>query len=410
MNICLVSHEYPPETARGGIGTQTWNKAQTLARLGHRVHVLSCAARPGPELRSEEIDGVVVHRFQPPGFDVEVNDQGTYLIGYAWSVFRHLRSLQLREQFDIVNFPEYGGEGYVYQLDRQAWNWTPIVVQLHGPLAMFTERIGWPDADSHFSRVGTEMEGTSIRLADGLMASSANIADFTADYYEIPRASIDVVHCGIDTETFRPPAPDAPAGRPVVLFAGNVAANKGVTTVFEAVMRLRSKHPDILLRIFGSGGEDLVATMQRHAREAGAERHLEIAGFVLDRDDLPDVYRSASVFASPADHEVGVANVYVEAMACGCPVVACDTGGAPEAVEDGETGFLVKPRDVEATAAAIDRLLADPTLRRRMGDAGRRRVEEYFAVDRYIARVLAAYERTIEQSRERVGSLEAAWA
>src|SRR5262249_53360929 len=156
------------ETARGGIGTQTWNKAQTLTRLGHRVHVLSCAARPGPELRTDETDGVVVHRFQPPGFEVEVNDQATYLLGYSWSVFRHLRLLQQRESFDIVNFPEYGGEGYAYQLDRQPWNWTPVVVQLHGPLAMFTERIGWPDPDSNFWRVGTEMERVSIRFADGL--------------------------------------------------------------------------------------------------------------------------------------------------------------------------------------------------------------------------------------------------
>ncbi|PYT28129.1 MAG: hypothetical protein DMG58_18915 [Acidobacteria bacterium] len=66
MNICLVSQEYPPETARGGIGTQTWNKAKSLSQLGHEVHVLTCAGAEGPDLRSESCSGVMVHRMQTP--------------------------------------------------------------------------------------------------------------------------------------------------------------------------------------------------------------------------------------------------------------------------------------------------------------------------------------------------------
>src|SRR3989442_246172 len=75
----------------------------------------------------------------------------------------------------------------VPQSDRTPDNWTPVVVQLYGPLAMFVERIGWPEKDSEFHQVGTCMEGVSIRQADGLMACSVNIADFTASYYGVPR-------------------------------------------------------------------------------------------------------------------------------------------------------------------------------------------------------------------------------
>jgi phosphatidylinositol alpha-1,6-mannosyltransferase len=121
-------------------------------------------------------------------------------------------------------------------------------------------------------------------------------------------------------------------------------------------------------------------------------------------------YAEADVFCSAALHEVGVANVYLEAMASACPVVASDTGGAPEAVEHGETGLLVEPYDVEATAAALDRILSDPALGRRMGAAGRRRVDEYFAVDRYVERVLATYERAIARSRDRHALAELAAA
>lgn len=413
MRICLISEEYPPETARGGIGTQTWNKAQALMRLGHDVHVLTCAANAGDalDLVTSTQDGVTVHRMQPPaeepGREWPVYKQAAYSLGYTWSVARHLHRLTETSPFDLFNFPEYGAEGFAYQLNRTRWNWQPVVVQLHGPLAMFSERIGWPPPESDYFRIGTYLEGASIRWADVLMASSANIADFTSDFYGVPRESIRVVHCGIDADVFQPPSSGEAPARPTVLFAGNVAPNKGVITVFEAVMRLRKRFPNILLRILGKGDDRLATEFEQHARREGAAGNLEILGFVGDRSALPDLYRRASVFCSPAQHEVGVANVYVEAMACGCPVVASATGGAPEAVDDGESGLLVRPGDVEATAAALERILADPELRARMGAAGRRRVEDYFAQDRYIARVLAVYEEGIERGRERLASLDA---
>src|SRR5438105_2559477 len=371
MRICLVSQEYPPDTARGGIGTQTWNKARSLASLGHELHVLSSAAKPGPQLASRSEDGITVHRVQPPGFDFAVYEPGTFWIGYSWSVLSAFSRLHEATPFDLVNFPEYGGEGFAYQIDRTAWNWVPTIVHLHGPLAMFAERIGWPEPDSDYHHIGTFMERNSIRLADGLIASSANIADFTACYYGVDRDSIDVVHCGVDVERFRPGADGVPPAPPTVLFVGNIAENKGLVTVFEAALRLCSRYPGLRLRIAGKGDDDLGEALVRRARTAGAGDMVELVGFVTDRDSLPELYRTATVFASPARHEVGVANVYVEAMACGCPVVAATTGGAPEAVLHGESGLLVNPGDVEETAAALDRILGDPALRERLSRGAR---------------------------------------
>jgi glycosyltransferase involved in cell wall biosynthesis len=403
MLICLVSQEYPPESARGGIGTQTWNKAHALTRLGHQIHVVSVSGSPGPPLRTETIDDIVVHRLQSPEFDVPVHELQTYWLGYSWQVLRTLHSLRRDGlNFDLINFPEYGAEGFAFQLDRHAWSRTPVVVQLHGPLAMFGKRIGWPPMDSAFWRVGTFMESYSIRDADGWMASSHNIAAFASEEYGVPLEAIDVVHCGLDADVYSPPAPGTPLPeRPTVLFVGNIAANKGIEVVLDAVLQLRARYPDIVLQILGQADDDLVAKLERSARQQGAGDAIEHLGFVNDRAKLPDFYRSAHVFASPAYHEVGIANVYVEAMACGCPVVASTTGGAPEAVTDGKTGFLVPPRDAVATARAIDQLLADPSRRLEMSIAARQRVEEYFTIDRYISRVLAAYERTIQRVRER---------
>ena len=78
MRICLVSQEYPPETARGGIGTQNWTKARALTGLGHEVHVLSSATGDADGLVTRVDEGVTVHRMQPPGVEVPVYEAPAY--------------------------------------------------------------------------------------------------------------------------------------------------------------------------------------------------------------------------------------------------------------------------------------------------------------------------------------------
>jgi glycosyltransferase involved in cell wall biosynthesis len=408
MNICLVAQEYPPETAIGGIGTQTWNKARALSKLGHSVHVLSCGSQNDGQLRTMSHDNVMVYRMTPP--DRETNgcyNPPTYWLGYTWLVLRQLRQLVKSIRFDIIDFPEYGAEGFAFQLDRTVDNWIPVAVQLHGPLAMFGERIGWPPTDSDFFRVGTFMEDYSIKSADALMACSANIADFTAQYHGVPRDQIDVVHCGVDTDMFHPAtASQQREHHPIALFAGNLALSKGLGVVLDAVLRLRTKFPGISLQIAGRGDADLVGELKAKARAAGAESNIEIRGF-LDRQQIADAYRDADIFCSPALHEPGVANVYIEAMASGCPVVACNGGGAPEAVIDGVTGALIAGQDSDAAAAAMDRILSDSNYKRKLSANARKRVEEYFAMDHYIQRVLATYHRAIESSQRKLKSLSA---
>ncbi len=410
MRVCLVSHEYPPETADGGIGTQTWNKAHGLTKLGHDVEVMSCAAKAtyGRSVRTVDESGMTVHRLRPPGrtpaMSIPFYEQAAYLLGYSWSVFEHLHLRHGHAPFDLINFPDYGADGFAFQTNRTIYNWVPVIVQLHAPLAMLAVRMGWPDKESRFYRTARFMEGESIRMADGWMASSANIADFVADLEGIPREQIDVVHCGVDCDLFRPADRSQRERRPTVLFVGNVAESKGIVTVFESVMRLRSRFPKILMRVVGKPNP-LWERLAVRACAAGASASVEHVPYVSDREAIVRYFQQADVFASPADHENGVANVYVEAMACGCPVIAGRTGGAPEAVVDKETGILVPPRDVDATTAAIESVLSSEDVRGRMGEAARRRALEYFAQEKYIQRVLAAYERTIERSGQTAARL-----
>src|SRR6185437_10768142 len=124
-----------------------------------------------------------------------------------------------------------------------------------------------------------------------------------------------------DTEAFNPKANlRRPQGRPTVLFVGNVALSKGVGTVIESTLRLRSKYQEIRLQVLGKSEDRLQQDLQEYVRAQGAAENVEFPGFV-GRDQLPDYYRDADVFCMPSQYE-GTANVYLEAMSCGCPVVA----------------------------------------------------------------------------------------
>jgi glycosyltransferase involved in cell wall biosynthesis len=117
--------------------------------------------------------------------------------------------------------------------------------------------------------------------------------------------------------------------------------------------------------------------------ELELQSSVEVLGFV-PYDQLPRQYAWCDFFAVPSVYEGGPGNVYLEAMACGRPVIACNTGGVPEVVLHGETGLLVLPHDLDAIEHAVVTLASDPDLRRHLGEAGRRRAVENFSVERYL--------------------------
>lgn len=132
MRICLVSQEYPPDTNSGGIASQTHTKARGLAALGHEVDAISAAAE---RTQNKYRDGPVrVTRI--PGFHgrMPLNTELVQWLTYSMEVAATICTLHAQARFDLVDFPEWGCEGYVHLLNRTAWDPVPTVIQLHGPL------------------------------------------------------------------------------------------------------------------------------------------------------------------------------------------------------------------------------------------------------------------------------------
>src|SRR4029453_13338966 len=145
-----------------------------------------------------------------------------------------------------------------------------------------------------------------------------------------------------------------------------------------AVRRLRLHHPDIELSLAGDGPDR--AVLEAEARRRGVADCVRFLGY-QSSDQVRALLQDTDVFVLPSFAE-GVPVVLMEAMASGVPVLTARVAGVSELVEDGVSGFVVSPGDVEALARAIDTLLGDPALRDRFGAAGRRMVEREFDVGR----------------------------
>jgi phosphatidylinositol alpha-1,6-mannosyltransferase len=166
--------------------------------------------------------------------------------------------------------------------------------------------------------------------------------------------------------------------RPVVVCVSRLVPRKGQDTLVRALPAIRRRVPDAALLLVGGG--PYRSTLERLVRDAGLSRDVVFTGSV-PWDDLPAHYAAGDVYAMPCrtrrrglDVE-GLGIVYLEASATGLPVVAGDSGGAPDAVRDGETGFVVGGRDLATVADRVATLLDDRALAERMGAAGRAWVE-----------------------------------
>lgn len=178
--------------------------------------------------------------------------------------------------------------------------------------------------------------------------------------------------------------------RPLILFVGRLRYYKGLEYLLEAMQEIEAT-----LLIIGSGPK--ATEWQALAQHLSLQERVHFLGEVTD-EELPAYYQAADVFVLPASHRseaFGV--VQLEAMAAGKPVVSTELGTGTSFVnQDGVTGFVVPPRNAQALVRAVKRLLADPALRRSMGEQGRQRVLNHFTIDKMVDGVTKVYESVLD--------------
>lgn len=237
----------------------------------------------------------------------------------------------------------------------------------------------------------------AIRRADAYIAYTAYERDFLLQK-GVAAAKIHVVGLGVDAERFA--RADGTAIRqqwgdpdtPLVAFIGQQARHKGVDTLVQAMTIVWQRLPQTRLLIAGARTR-FSPRLRRQIEALPAHQREQI--LVLDNfeeAEKPSLFAACDLLAYPSQFEsFGLA--YVEAWACGKPVIGARAGAIPSVVQDGDDGLLVPPRDAPALAEALIRLLKDESFRHRLGERGRRKVSERYTWETVVARFRRVYEQ-----------------
>jgi len=241
---------------------------------------------------------------------------------------------------------------------------------------------GWT-SESMKVRLYEILDRTHLRWLDGVVAVSEGQAK-KVRRAGVPEEKLAVIRNAARPGSFGKPTGSGRAvlhscflspGERIVVSAGRLSPEKGFHVLIEAARQVCEADPGVRFVIFGEGTQR--PDLERRIAAGGLEERFALPGF---RDDLDDILPNADLFVLPSFTE-GLPNVILEASAAGVAVVATAVGGTPEVVGAGETGLLVSPGDARGLAAAMQQVLCDATLRRKLGLAGREFVRQNFTFE-----------------------------
>jgi glycosyltransferase involved in cell wall biosynthesis len=373
----MVTYQYAP-AVDGGAERQAQRLAEGLAARGRRVGVVTARypGLPGHEI----LGGVEVHR--------------------VWAVPKPGR-LSITFLPTLAAFLASGGRRFDIWHAHQAYYNAGLALSMApflGKRCVVKTAASGPYGD--LARLGRSPIGGWVRhrllKADAVISLNAELTE------ELIASGIDVARVqripnGVDCAKFSPPSAHArrdararlgiPPDGGLVVFAGRLAEDKGVDYLLDAWRSIEQSFSGEPRTLVVAGAE----IGGNRYRQRG-ERELRSARFLGRVPDVQPLLDAADVLVLPSLSE-GLSNIVLEAMATGLPVVATAIGGLSEQIENGVTGLLVGPRDVEALVQALTTVLRDPELRARMGAAARIRVEQRYS----LVSMVDAYEDLYDQ-------------
>ena len=367
MRIALVS---PYDWAvPGGVNSHVTQLAEQFVRSGHHVRIVAPSSRRWFH-RCDYLTVIGEHVIGLPASGSVAN------VCLSFNLAPRVKSFLARERFDVVHVHEPFMPLLPFQFLRYADS--NLVATLHATrdggsrMYAYSRFLIKPWWDRIQGRIAVSRAALKM------------IGRYFADRYRIIPNGIDYPHFASDV----PPIPRYMDGRRNILFVGRQEKRKGLPYLLQAYARLKRERPDIRLIVVGPDG-GMRAACERYVQQHQLE-DVVFTGLV-PYEQLPRYYKTADVFCAPNTGHESFGIVLLEAMAAGTPIVASDIGGFADVLEDGEEGLLVPPRDADALAAAVGRLLSDAALREQMGGAGTLRAEHY-SWERVSARVLEYYQ------------------
>jgi len=365
MKTLMINYEFPP--IGGGGAKATLKISSELVRMGVDVYVLTSQFKHTKSI--EMINGIEIFRV-PVGRKRADFASKPEMFNFILAAVPTLLNLLKREKIDITH-AFFGLPSGVLSYFAEKLFHVPYIVRMGGSdvpgFNPYRFRISSGVVKPILLRIWQDAS-MLVAVSNGLRKLALNTD---------PDANILVIPNGVDVEEFKPLFVEKNE-EDHILFVGRLDSNrKGVSFLLQAFQRLSDEKLPCKLTIIGDG--PYRSRLEQLAEDLNLN-NIEFLGHIPNAQ-LPIHYNHADIFVLPSCAE-GMSNVILEAMACGLPVVATNVGGNPELVQNGETGFLVPPENVDALYDSLVKLLSDKNLRERMGRSGRKTVEEFFTWDK----------------------------
>jgi len=372
----------PPATALSRRPIRVMQITQELAVGGlERVILLLCRT-----LDRERFEPSVLCLREAGGFARELEEEGIPVHVLPWSreqpdyfAFRKVGEVLRENRIDVIHTHNTGP----FFHGALGATLAGVKTHIHTDHARpFPDSLRWMAVEHLLSHLAYRVVGVSDDTTQNLR-----------HYERIPENRLATIPNGIDLHPVRTDAARlreelgiAP-GATVIGTAGRLAHQKGLEFLIRAVALLEPRFPELTVLIVGEGSEQ--PALEEMVRTAGLQDRVRLLGL---RMDIPDLLALFDIYALPSRWE-GLPMAILEAMAASLPIVGSAVGGVPTAVREGINGLLVPPEDPVALAGALEKLLSDPQLRRRMGEAGRKRYETDFTAGQMTRRYERLYLR-----------------
>jgi N-acetyl-alpha-D-glucosaminyl L-malate synthase BshA len=371
MNIGIVCY-----ASVGGSGIVATELGKVLARRGHQVHFISTET---PFRLGEFQAGLAFHQVMTPTYPLFREPQ--YLLSLSNKIVQVAREFSL----DIIHAHYAVPHATAAFLSRQvlaASGSAPrVVTTLHGTDITL---VGNDPSYSQIVAFSIEQSDRVTAVSDSLRAATIGELGVTRDIAVIPNFLDCAIHRRSDHSDLRRRFSGGDPDVRIVTHVSNFRPVKRIDAVLEIFDRIRRAVPSRLLLV-GDGPE--LATAYRVARALGISDLINIVGA---QEEIVPLLSVSDVFLLPSAQEsFGLAAL--EAMACEVPIVASNVGGLPEVIDNGGSGFLHPPGDVEAMAKSAIAILTDPLLQARMGQTACQRVRERFCAERVVPMYEACY-------------------
>jgi glycosyltransferase involved in cell wall biosynthesis len=407
LRIAMISEHASPIAPLGGVDTGGQNVyvaqvAAHLVRLGHDVDVFT---RRDNVLTAEMLrtpDGYrVVHVPAGPPCTIPKEELLPHMAAFGEYMHRQL----VRGRYDLIHANFFMSGLAAMHLKRALG--IPFVVTFH---ALGRVRLLHQAAMDRFPAERLAIEDQIVIEADRIIAECPQDADDQVRLYAADPDKLRVVPCGFDESELVPIARDEARNELgidpklfTVLQLGRLVPRKGVDDAIRGFARLVHDHRVAAQMLIVGGESDLpdpqktpeIGRLQRIAKSEEVADRVIFAGRA-DRRRLKYFYSAADVFVTTPWYEpFGITPL--EAMACGTPVVGADVGGIKYSVSDGQTGFLIPPRDPGSLARRLADLAANETLRARLGRQGLRRVRQLFTWRKVTEAIVKVYEEVVSR-------------